>query len=99
MAGTHGISFLIGAHLQSTVGSAFASIRDNIRATQQSFRNAERQSSALANVIVKQRELADAMRRAREQAASAGSVEKSLADSITRLSREYGEAARRAGVY
>ncbi|MCX4310269.1 MAG: phage tail tape measure protein [Desulfovibrio sp.] len=99
MAGTQGINFLIGAHLQSTVGSAFASLRDKLRATQQSFRNTEKQSTALGNVIVKQQELADALRRAREQMATTGAVDKSLSESIGKLSRQYGDAARSAGVY
>lgn len=99
MAGTFGVNFLIGAHLQSSVGSAFASLGSRMQALRQSFRNAERQSSALGDIIAKQRELSNAMARAKAQKQATGVIDKKLVAEIKNLSQSYEKAAQAAGVY
>lgn len=99
MAGSIGVSFLIGASLGSSVGAAFSSLQNRIRATQQSFRNASRQSRQLSDALTARQKRDDAAARASEQMRATGRVDDSLRKELKKLNLAYQEASKKAGVY
>lgn len=99
MAGSLGISFTIGANIGASVASAFASVNDKIKATQQSFRNASRQSRQLSDAAAARAKRDAAAARASEQMRSTGRVDNSLRKELQKLSAAYAETAKKAGVY
>lgn len=99
MAGSIGISFLIGATLGSSVGSAFSSLQDRIRATQQSFRTASKQSRQMSDALQARQSRDEALARAREQKSETGHVDSGLRKELKKLQLAYAEAAKKAGVY
>ena len=99
MAKSIGVTFLIGATLGASVATAFSGLQERIRATQQSMRNAERQSKKLQEVN-KLRENRDAaLAEARRIRQSGGTINGELARKIRNLGVAYSRAATEAGVY
>lgn len=99
MAGSIGVSFLIGATLGSSVGAAFSTLQDRIKATQQSFRNASRQSRQLSDAVLARQKRDAALELAQKQKSETGHVEAGLRKHLQRLQLAYVETAKKAGVY
>lgn len=94
-----GISFTIGASVGASVASAFASVNEKLRATQQSFRNASRQSRQLSEAAAMREKRDAAASRASQQLKLTGRVDDSLRRELSKLNLAYAEAAKKAGVY
>lgn len=99
MAGGLGLTFTIGASVGASVASAFASVNDKIKATQQSFRNASRQSRQLSQAAAAGQKRNELAALAKSQMQTTGKIDQSLRRELQKVSLAYAEAAKKAGVY
>lgn len=99
MAAKLGLTFTIGANLGASVARAFASVDDKIKATQQSFRNASRQSRQLAQAASAGQKRNELAALARSQMLATGKIDQSLRRELGKINLAYAEAAKKAGVY
>lgn len=99
MGATLGVSFVIGAKLASSVASAFASVQNKLKATQQAMRVASNNSKTFGGIIDSRKRLDFALDQARRKMAAGTSLTAAEREELRKLNLAYRQAAKSAGVY